>query len=98
MNRIRAFAASADKLRAMPTIASEFETLSINQALFQTNPHQAPIVGNTVQRAELVRAHIVTCGKMTAEMLEALPAPRATEPLTVQPSVDLRYGVKLARV
>ena len=71
----RAPAASADKLRVVPAIARELETLPINETLFQTNAHQAAVVGNAVKRAELVRAHIVTRGKMTAEMLEALPAP-----------------------
>ena len=95
MNRIGASALSTDKLRAMPAIASELETLPINKALFQTSPHQATVVGNTVERAELVGANIVTRGKMTAEMLEALVTPWAKEALAIEPSVDFRDRMKL---
>ena len=95
MDRIGASAASADKLRTMPTVAGEFETLSINQTLFEPNPHQAPVVGNSVQRAKLVRPHIVGRGKMTAEMLETLAASWAQQPLAIEPGVNFRDRMKL---
>ena len=98
MNRIRAPAARADKPRAVPAIAGELETLPINETLFKTSAHQATIVGNAVERAELVRAHIVTRGKMTAEMLEVLPAPWATEAITIEPGVNRRDRMKLTRI
>ena len=98
MNRIRAPAARADKPRAVAAIAGELETLPINETLFKTSAHQATIVGNAVERAELVRAHIVTRGKMTAEMLEVLPAPWATEAITIEPGVNRRDRMKLTRI
>ena len=82
----------------MRAIAGQLETLAINQTSFQTNPHQAAVVGNTVERAELVGAHIVTRGKMTAEMLEALAAPWAKEALAIEPGVDFCDRMKLGRV
>ena len=98
MNRIGAPAARTDKLRAVPAIAGELETLPCNKALFQPNAHQATVVVNAIERAELVRAHIVTCGKMTAEMLEALPAPWAREAILVEPDVNFRDRMKLTGV
>ncbi len=98
MNRIGASAASADELRAVPAIAGELETLPINQTFLQPNPHQPAVVRNAVERTELVGAHIVTRGKMTAEMLEALPAPWAREALAIEPGVNFRDRMKLTRV
>jgi hypothetical protein len=40
-------------------------------------------VANAIELAKLVRAHIVTYGKMTAEKLEALPALWAKEAILV---------------
>lgn len=40
----------------------------------------------------------MTCGEMTAEMLEALAALWAKETLAIEPSVDIRDRMKLNRV
>jgi len=98
MNGIGTSAPSADKFRAMPAIASEFETLSIDQTLLQTSAHQAAIMGNTVQRAELVGTHVVTRRKMTPEMLEALATPWAKQALAIEPGVNFRDRMKLTRI
>ena len=79
----------------MPAIAGKLETLPISETFFKTNAHQPPIVRNTIQNAELVRAHIVTRGNMTAEMLKALPAPWAWEAIPIEPSVNRSDRMKL---
>ena len=66
MNRIGAPTSRADKLRAVSVIAGELEPLPIHEVLFQTNAHQATVVGNTVERAKLVCAHFVARSEMTA--------------------------------
>lgn len=53
---------------------------------------------NSVESAELVRAHIVTRGKVTAEMLEAFTAPWAWEAIPVEPGVNRRDRMKLTRI
>jgi hypothetical protein len=98
MNRIGAPATSADKFRAVRAIAGELETLPSDKALFQPNAHEAAVVGNAIERAELVRAHTVTCGKMPAEMLEPLPALWAREAILVEPGVNFCDRMKLTRV
>jgi hypothetical protein len=55
-------------------------------------------VGDTVKRAKLVGTHIMTCGEMTPEMLEAFAAPWAKETLAIEPSVDIRDRMKLNRI
>jgi hypothetical protein len=72
VHRIGAAPERSDKLRAMPAIASQLEPLAIDQALFQARPHQAAVMGNTVECAEFIGAHLVTRSQVTAEMLEAL--------------------------
>jgi hypothetical protein len=98
MNRIRAPAASADEPRAVTAVAGELETLPSNETPFKTSAHQAAIVGNAVESAELVRAYMVTRGKMTAEMLEVLPALWAREAITIEPGINRRDRMKLTRI
>jgi hypothetical protein len=90
MNRIRAAAPSADKLRTVTAIARELQPLPIDETLFQTNAHQSTVVRNAMERTELVRAYIVFRSKMTAEMHETLSAAWAKEALPVEPGVNLR--------
>jgi hypothetical protein len=94
MNRVGVPATRADKLRAVSVIAGKLEPLPINEALFQTNAHQATVVGNAVEHAELFRAHFVARSEMTAEMLEALSAPWAKQAFTIEPGVDFRDRLK----
>ncbi len=98
MNRVRPSALGADKLRAMRNIARELETLPVYEALFQTRADQAAVMGNTVERAKLIGAHLVSRGKMTAEVLEALAAPWAKQALAIEPGVNFRDGMKLTRI
>jgi hypothetical protein len=60
--------------------------------------YQPPVVRNTVERAKLVRAHLVTCSKVSAEMLEALPASGAQEALVFEPGIDFCNRTKLTRI
>jgi hypothetical protein len=55
-------------------------------------------VGNAVLSAELVCTHIVTRGKMTAEMLEAFTAPWARKAISIEPGVNRRDRMKLSRI
>ena len=95
MNRIGTPSPRADKFRAMSPIARELETLPGNEALFQPNAHQASVMGNAIQLAELVRPHIVSRGEMTAEVLEAVPALGARETLLVEPRINFCDRMKL---
>ena len=73
----------------------ELETLPDRRTPFKTRAYQAAIVRNSVESAELVRAHIVTRGKVTAEMLEAFTAPWAWEAIPVEPGVNRRDRIKI---
>jgi hypothetical protein len=98
MNRIRTPALRADKFRTVRDVAGEFEALAIDQALFQTHSHQSAVVGNTIERAELVGAHFVTRGKMPSEMLIALATPRARQELTIEPCINFSDRMELTRI
>lgn len=98
MHRVGAPALGADELCPMPGVARQLEALPIDQALFQARTHQAAVMRNTVERAELVGAHVVTRRQMAAEMLEALAASRAHNALAIEPCVDFRDRMKLTGV
>jgi len=82
----------------MRAIAGQLEPLPVDHALFQARPDQSAVVRNTVERAELVRAHVVTRGKMTAEMLEPFAAARTQDALAIEPCIDFRDRMKLTGI
>lgn len=98
MNRVWAPTLRADKPRAMPDVAGKLETLPVHQALLQTSTHQAAVVRNTVERTELVGAHLVGRRKMTAQMFEALAAFWTKQALTIEPRIDFRDRMELTRI